>query len=330
MAGAMGGIIAVVLAVVAALAAGTALRCARDLAHHRARLAGRSRSVDTPSGPLEYAETGAGAPLVVVHGAGGGFDQGLDLAGPIAGMPGVRLIAPSRFGYLGSPLPANASVALQADAYAALLDRLGIARAAFIGFSAGAPSCLAFAARHPARCQALVLCVPAGRLPPGAVDYGGAWLRAVSQSDVPAWLTIKLLPLLPERLRRALTGTPSALLRTAAAGERARAWRLLAHMLPMRPRRDGLRFDLAMLTAPPPAVPGPIACPVLTISAEDDGFGTAAHARAIAATVADGRAVIYARGGHALVGVHADAIRTITDFLRAAAQGERQSGRPAH
>jgi 2-hydroxy-6-oxonona-2,4-dienedioate hydrolase len=309
-----------VVTALAALAAGVALLCWRDLAHHRARISGRSRSIDTDYGPLEYAETGEGAPLLIVHGAGGGFDQGLDLAGPIAGMPGVRLIAPSRFGYLGSPLPANASVAMQADAYAALLDALGIARAAVIGFSAGAPSCLAFAARHPARCQALVLCVPAGRLPSGLPDYARALLQTQFHSDVLAWATVKLLPLLPDTLQRASTGIPSAVLRAASPDERARVRRLLDHMLPTGVRRDGLRFDMTTLMAPPPAPLARISCPVLTISAEDDAFGTATRAREIAADVADGRVIIYPRGGHALIGVQAEAVKEITAFLRAAAQ----------
>jgi len=312
-----------VVTALAALVAGVALLCGRDLAHHRARISGRSRSIDTAYGPLEFAETGEGAPLLIVHGAGGGFDQGLDLAGPIAGMPGVRLIAPSRFGYLGSPLPVNASVDMQADAYAALLDGLGIARAALIGFSAGAPSCLAFAARHPARCQALVLCVPAGRLPPVPADYSRALLQTQFHSDVLAWVMVKLLLLLPDVLRRASIGTPSTVLRSASPDERARVQRLLDHMLPIGARRDGLRFDMATLTAPPPAPLAQIACPVLTISAEDDAFGTAARAREIAVKVADGRAVIYPSGGHALIGIHADAVKEITAFLRAAARGEQ-------
>jgi len=59
-----------------------------------------------------------------------------------------------------------------------------------------------------------------------------------------------------------------------------------------------------------------IACPVLTISAEDDRFGTATRAKYIAASVPDGRAIIFPTGGHALVGHYADALREITSFLQ--------------
>ena len=39
-----------------------------------------SHCIETPCGPIEYSVMGIGTPLLMVHGAGGGFDQGLDLA----------------------------------------------------------------------------------------------------------------------------------------------------------------------------------------------------------------------------------------------------------
>src|SRR5208337_4241735 len=108
---------------------------------------------------------GDGEPALIIHGAGGGFDQAIDIAGVLAGR-GYRLIAPSRFGYLGSPLPTDLVTAMQADAYAELLDRLGVSRAFVIAISAGAWSAMKFAIRHPQRCRALVLLVPADYLPP--------------------------------------------------------------------------------------------------------------------------------------------------------------------
>jgi len=116
------------------------------------------------AGPIEYAEIGEGPPILLVHGAGGGYDQGLDLGVPLANS-GFRVIAVSRFGYLRTPLPADASAAAQAEAHAALLDALKIERAAIMGASAGAPSTMQFALRHADRCSALVLLVPAAYVP---------------------------------------------------------------------------------------------------------------------------------------------------------------------
>src|SRR5439155_8391596 len=111
---------------------------------------------------------GRGRTVLLVHGAGGGYDQLLDMARELAAA-GVRVVAPSRFGYLRTPLPADASPAAQADAHACLLDALGIERAAVIGVSAGAPSSMQFALRHPQRTSALVLVVPLAYVPHAAV-----------------------------------------------------------------------------------------------------------------------------------------------------------------
>lgn len=85
----------------------------------------------------------------MIHGTGGGFDQGLRFADALIAH-GVRVIAPSRFGYLRSDFPVNPSLAEQADALASLLDNLGIDRIAVIGGSAGALSAIPSAA--PAWC----------------------------------------------------------------------------------------------------------------------------------------------------------------------------------
>ncbi|HEY3645425.1 MAG TPA: alpha/beta hydrolase, partial [Gammaproteobacteria bacterium] len=68
-----------------------------DLAAARERIGSGSQVVETRCGPIEYAVRGEGPPLLVVHGAGGGFDQGLMIAAPLSG---YRVIAVSRFGYL--------------------------------------------------------------------------------------------------------------------------------------------------------------------------------------------------------------------------------------
>ena len=91
-----------------------------------ARLEGRSQAaLKTTFGRMEYATAGEGDPVLVIHGTGGGFDQGLEMVGSLADQ-GYRLIAPSRFGYLGSPFRDDLSAAMQADAYVELLNLFGI------------------------------------------------------------------------------------------------------------------------------------------------------------------------------------------------------------
>ena len=105
-----------------------------------------SQVIETDRGPIEYARIGEGYPVLVVHGTLGGFDQGLLTARPII-EAGFQVISVSRFGYLRSSMPENASVDMQADAYACLLDTLGIQQAAVFTFSAGATSSIRFAVR---------------------------------------------------------------------------------------------------------------------------------------------------------------------------------------
>ena len=97
--------------------------------------------ITTRCGPIEYQEAGTGTPLLMVHGSGGGHDQGMAFADKLT-QRGIRLIAMSRFGYLRTPMPADASPAAQADAHVCLVDALGIEQAAVAGGSAPAKACL--------------------------------------------------------------------------------------------------------------------------------------------------------------------------------------------
>ena len=139
-----------ILAAVLVAGLGALMLCSyqRDIAQARERISTRSQIAQTRCGPIEYGIIGGGPPVLAVHGAGGGFDQGLDFGASLASL-GFRVIAMSRFGYLRTPLPADASAVAQADAHACLLDALNIPWAAILGASAGAPSSLQFALRHP-------------------------------------------------------------------------------------------------------------------------------------------------------------------------------------
>jgi 2-hydroxy-6-oxonona-2,4-dienedioate hydrolase len=303
-----------ILSVLFAAGVGILALYARDLATARARLVGRSAIMTTAFGTLEYAQIGNGDPILVVHGAAGGFDQALDIAGALA-EHGHRLIAPSRFGYLRSSLPTKATTAMQADAYVELLDHLGIAKVNVVSISAGAWSAMQLAIRHPDRVRALVLLVPADYLPPGVTIHGGAIARAIFNSDFIAWAALKVMPVLPGGMSRMMLGTDRAVVRAANRDERSRVQQVLDHLLPVGPRVAGMSFDVATAGTREPIAIEKIVCPVLAISAEDDRFGTARRARLIAASVVHGRVIVFPTGGHALVGHMADTVRESTAFL---------------
>jgi pimeloyl-ACP methyl ester carboxylesterase len=124
----------------------------------RARLAAVTRHViATRWGAVEYAEQGEGEPVLVVHGIFHTCVGGLLCAHDL--FTNRRLIAPSRFGYLGSSMPPDATPAAQADAFAALLEALGIATIDVIAVSAGATSALQLALRHPDKVKHLAVLV---------------------------------------------------------------------------------------------------------------------------------------------------------------------------
>lgn len=110
-------------AIAAGVIGGVAVRKAyrADLTAARNRIASGSRVVNTRAGAIEVAVTEGERPVLMVHGTGGGFDQGL-LFGERLTAAGWTIIAPSRFGYLRTPFSIDHSTEAQADAFVALLD----------------------------------------------------------------------------------------------------------------------------------------------------------------------------------------------------------------
>jgi len=281
------------------------------------RLAFRSNLIDSRAGPTEYAVAGHGEPLMMIHGTGGGFDQGLLFAHRLR--ESFQVIAPSRFGYLRSSFPSDASPAAQADALADVLDHLRIDRLAVAGGSAGALTAGAFAVRHPERCTHLVLLVPAANLTGrDPVEFGALQrvaVEAVLGSDVAFWA---LASLAPRQMIRTLLATDPALLDRVDPDERTRATTILAQLLPISGKSAGLRNDAHWAGTPSPTAWGDIAAPTLILSCEDDLFGTAATARLLADRIAGARLTIWPEGGHIWLGHDADVAREIAAFAGAA------------
>jgi pimeloyl-ACP methyl ester carboxylesterase len=280
------------------------------------RLFRQSMLIDTSAGALEYAIAGHGPPLMMIHGTGGGFDQGLLFAAGLR-QRGVQVIAPSRFGYLGSAFPDDASPAHQADTLVALLDHLGIERLPVAGGSAGALSAAEFALRHPDRCSHLVLIVPAANLtnrdPVEFTALQRLAVGAVLGSDFWFW---SLSRLAPEQMIRTLLATDPALLAGASEAERARAHAILDQIFPISRKVDGLRTDGFWAGTPSPTAYERIEVPTLILSCEDDLFGTAQTARLLAYRIPDARLTIFPEGGHIWLG-HDEALsREITEFIR--------------
>lgn len=293
--------------------------CSSAVAAARARVAaGGSAIVETRHGVMEYAIAGEGRPILMIHGTGGGFDQGLSFARRLIAA-GHKVIAPSRFGYLRSAFPADPSSENQADAFVDLLDALGIDKVPVVGGSAGALSAIAFAIRHPDRCAALVALVPATwapdrslAAPPGALTE--FIINRGLRSDFLFWLGLTTAE---AAMTGALLATDPALVATASPEEQARAHAILWDILPVSDRADGLFNDARLSGNPAPMALGTIRIPTLAISLEDDRFDTIAAARHIAAQVPGARLVTWPTGGHIWVGHDEDVAAEIDGFVRA-------------
>ncbi len=294
------------------------LRFDNDMQRASAHAAQGSVLLATRCGPIEYQESGTGVPLLAVHGSGGGHDQGMAFAGALA-QRGIRVIAMSRFGYLRTPMPDDGSAAAQADAHVCLLDALGIAKAAVMGGSAGAPSALQMAIRHPDRVHALVLLVPLAYKPPTLADSAPPlppWVEAAMMQVVGSnFLFWAALQAAHDQVIKVVLATPPELLLQASAEERARIEAMLEHILPVSLRADGLRADTAAGKHLSPAPLESIRLPTLVISARDDRYGTFASAQYMAGRIPGARFIGFKEGGHTWVG-HDDEVRAaIVDLL---------------
>jgi len=298
-----------------AAAGGVAYAFRRDLTVAKRAVAGQSHILAIPDGQLEYAEAGSGRPVLILHGTGGGFDQGL-LIGRRLSAGGCRVIAPSRFGYLRSDLPADSSPEHQADLLVRLLDHLGIDRLPVGGASAGAVSAAAFALRHPDRCSALLLLAPAVNIsqrdPVVLSPLQKALMDHLLRSDFLFWCGVRYAP---DAMTGAFLATDPALLKRAARSERQRAKTMLEGLLPVSAKRRGLLNDAVRAGAPTTIDFSRIAAPALIVAAEDDRFGTAGTARALKSVMPDARLILYPDGGHIWLGRDEEAGQAMLRFL---------------
>lgn len=237
------------------------------------------RTVLTSSGPVEYADRGLGDAILSVHGTLGGWDQGL-VAAEFLRLNGFHIIAPSRPGYLGTPLSTGPTFAQQGDAMAALLDVLEIDSIIVFAVSGGGPAAYELASRYPDRVSKLVqvdaVCIP-GPIP-----------RAASQ----LFARDTLIRAEMWMLKHAPKPTLTALLRVAGTdgkdvvaerastlaaspGRTAALEATLRSSLGAARRRAGMKNDYAVL---PSAQVDRITCPTLIVHARSDKAVPAASA----------------------------------------------------
>jgi pimeloyl-ACP methyl ester carboxylesterase len=270
------------------------------------RLVRGSQVVETGRGPVEYASVGEGPAVLVLHGGGGGYDQGALFAWPEWGL---RFIAPSRPGYLRTPLWVGHTFEEQADALAAMLNVLEIDQVAVLGMSAGGPPALYFALRHPERCRALVLLSAVSSSLSGS-PVSADFVVRVKPSDFFMWLLFKtpLINFLAGRMFEVGKDPEKRSLRQ----------RVLDSAFPFSPRLAGGVNDLRQMAALPHLPLERIAVPTLVIHGDSDAVVPFAQGQRAAEAIPGAQLLILEGGNHLAFVTHLEQSRpALREFLLA-------------
>ena len=192
-----------------------------------------------------------------------------------------RVVRYDTRGHGGSPVPPGPyTIDDLADDVVALLDRLGVARAHFVGLSLGGMTGMRLAARNPDRVDRLVLlCTGAHLAPSSAWSDRAATVRtdgsqAVAEAVVARWFTPGFLQANPD-VKAACEATVAATPDEGYAG----CCEVIAAM--------DLRADLPAISAP-----------TLAIAGADDPATPPPHLKEIAETVQDGRLLVVPDSAH--------------------------------
>ncbi|MBR4824546.1 MAG: alpha/beta hydrolase [Spirochaetaceae bacterium] len=149
-------ILATILLFVLCYLAVQRIRCHIAVKNAEVRLASyNAKTADLSYGKMTYVDKGAGDVILSVHGIFGGYDQAYETCENFA--TDYRIIAPSRFGYLGSEIMGEGTPTEQAKAYTELLDKLGIDKVYALATSAGGSVAIRFALDYPERTKGLIL-----------------------------------------------------------------------------------------------------------------------------------------------------------------------------
>jgi pimeloyl-ACP methyl ester carboxylesterase len=272
----------------------------------RSRLQGRSTVIPSPYGDIEYIEHGFGSDVLVIHGSGGGFDQGELLANLVLDDQ-FHCIIPSRFGYLQSTFHEGANWEDQAHAYAHLLDQLNIERVGVVGFSAGGPSALLFALLYPERVSSLTLISCGGALISAQEGKQAGWqgsaLLWIFQKDFPYWVVRRLF----KRQMMQLMGVPKAVIGSLSPEQYREIGHFIDGMNPASLRYAGAAFDHTR-EVPGTRVAG-IRVPTLVIHAQDDTLQPYRNAEFFASTIPDAHLLRFQKGGHIVALIEAEDVR---------------------
>lgn len=275
-------------------------------------LADGGRIVYTKIGPVEYSINGESGPyLIVMHGGPGGYDQTAALFSDMFGK-GLRILSWSRPGYLRTPLQDGRTYEDQADVAAALMDNLGISRAAVLGYSAGGPVAIHFSTKYPERVWALILeCAVTQqwvissenireKIYFGYLMYNDPFLWT---SDVTGRLFPRLIGMSTIEMESSLDKDATGQLMDNIMQDPRRVSVLTNMMRSMSPgelRKDGMENDVEQLKNVKNLPLKRIKAPTLIIHGTDDADVSVADAALAADTIPDAKLFLVHGGFHVM------------------------------
>ncbi len=267
-----------------------------------------SKTFQSTYGEVEYLLEGIGPTILVSHGITGGIDQGIGLMKSYLGSS-YRFLYISRFGYLKSSIPENATVELQADVYNELLEHLGISSTFVLGNSAGGTSVIQFALRYPKMCQGLILLSTNAPLD---IDLGHP-PKFVFRFDFLYWFFMKMTG----RFLLSMF-VPKEILRTLSIKRRKEIMdEIYFSGLPISKRSEGIFFDM-FISNPSINTDVPfenIKSPTLIINTVDDPATRIEGARTLAKRIKTSSIVVLESGGHLLLGQEEKVRKEIEVFI---------------
>ncbi len=272
------------------------------------KLRSGGKLAQTAKGLIEFSETGEGPAVLISHGSGGNYRHTMDLTGPSACL---RFIGVSRPGYLRTPLDTGRSFEEQADAFAALLDSLGIARAAMVGMAAGGAAAIQFAVRHPDRCWGLVLVSAVNQPVPTLPAPLQILEQAVRASDFLPWMLLNT-PLLYLLTGRKLISN---------LGDGPVKWglyrRTMRGLFPISLMREGILNDLEQVRQISRYPMDTISAPSLVIHGDKDAIVPFEQGQWSAGRIPSAMFLVVQGGGHLSFITHLDQTRqALISFLQ--------------
>lgn len=281
-----------------------------DITDAQQRVLQGSKILVTNYGEIEYAVQGEGIPALLIHGAGGGYDQGLWM-GKMSLGDGFKFISVSRFGYLRSPFLEESTVEKQAALYVALLDHLEIDKVIVLGGSAGGPSALQFAHDYSDRTIGLVLVSAVSMFMGDSIPLSTKVINTIQKSDFAYWLAIKLL----RTQFLEMVGISKEAYGALSPEAKNLTDEMLEIMHPMSLRRLGNLHEANIIPLSGHTM-SEISVPTIIFHAKDDILVGFEHAEFIHKNIKHAELVSFDSGGHGLVAESDIIIKRIKDFLK--------------